>query len=215
MASGIAQAVFQAINAVMHSGLLDDMYDIIKKLSEALSPMADEERAHYTTIRNMEYSFYDYYRNLPDYNICDSFYKHSHGQALQIYGASLRSYLKTNRGFRSANKVHINKMVMKNYIANATHESTGKLIAERGRRDAHELERWSAIISAPIGVQDYNAGAIGNLISQSFNAFQAAGKGLNSSIMGVSGGVYNAIQNQKDREAEAIEEDTIFKGGFD
>jgi hypothetical protein len=199
----------------MHAGLLDDMYDIIKKLAEALSPMADEERSHYTTIRNMEYSFHDYYKNLPEYEVCDSFYEWSHGQSLQLYGASIRQSLKTNRGFRSANKVHINKMVMKNYIANVNYEAMGKRLSERNRRDSHELERWSAIIAAPIDVQDYNAGAIGNVIAHSFNAFQNAGKGLNSSISDMSGGIYKAVQNQKDRKAEEIEKDTIFKGGFD
>ena len=56
--------------------------------------------------------------------------------------------------------VHLNNMVSSQAIAETAVTRSVRTIKERNIVDDHVLERWSAIVGAPVGVERYYVGAL-------------------------------------------------------
>lgn len=164
----------------MHLSALLKYRAKLEELADWLETTADKERVEYNKFRSLDPLFYDYYKNLPDYEICGSNIQRSKGEAFYNYGAKTRRRIRNIRGYAPLSKVTINnsfatQAVKETGIARAiTH------VRERERRDNHILERWSAIVSAPVAVERYQPAIIDNITRSAFRSMKSHARGFNA-----------------------------------
>jgi len=145
-----------------------------------LCECADTEKEKYKSFRDSDPDFYEYYKTLPDYVECQSAIKRSKGEAFYNYGANLRRRIRTTRGYNKLANVHLNNMLSSQAINEAAISRAVTCVRERKRRDNHVLERWSAIISAPVGVERHQASIINGVVNSSFSSLKGYSRGFNS-----------------------------------
>lgn len=176
----IASIVLQVVQLGLYITALEHYKDKLEEFADWLCDSADDNRDRYLEYRECDPDFYDYYKSLPDYTQCDSNVKRSKGAAYHGYGSRLRRSLRTTRGYTPMTKVHLNNMLSSDAIAQTALTRATQRIKERRYEDNHVLARWSAIVSAPIGVERYYTGASTTIIQESFRNLKALGQGFNS-----------------------------------
>lgn len=176
----ISALILQAVQMGLYLTALDHYRDKLEDLAQDLCDYADANRDQYLIFRQCDPDFYDYYKTLPDYEQCDSNVQRAKGAAFHGYGSRLRRALRTNRGYTPLTKVHLNNMVSNDAVAQSALTRAVTCIKERKYEDNHVLERWSAIVSAPIGVEGSHAAATSAIIRQSFSNLKSLGQGFNS-----------------------------------
>lgn len=176
----LAPIVLQILQMGFYLNAIDKYKDKLEDLAEWLCQCADTEKEKYKSFRDCDPDFYDYYKTLPDYEVCESAIKRNKGEAFYKYGANLRRRIRTTRGYNKLAKVHWNNQLSAQAINEAAVSRAVACIRERKRRDNHILERWSAIISAPVGVERYQASIINNAINTSFSSLKGYSRGFNS-----------------------------------
>lgn len=161
------------------------MYRYQEKLREyagKLSDWANETEEVYKEFRELDPEFYDYYKNLPEYEVCDSAVERNRGEAWRAWGASMRASMRTTRGYTPLTNAHINHLVVDktSMLDSVAMRRANALITERHRVNTELLEKWSAIVSSPVNVESYGSGAMGAVIKDSFKSMTNFGQGFNS-----------------------------------
>lgn len=165
----------------------------LKSFAGQIGTWADEDKGHYQALRANDIDFYNYYRNLPDYTVCDSAIDRSKGAAFYRYGSQLRRGMRTNRGYTPMTNVHLNNMLSPQAVAEVAVNRSVRTIKEKNIMDDHVLERWSAITGAPVGVERYHAGATSAIISESFRNIKSLGQGINSAGATLGSQIYEIL----------------------
>lgn len=176
----IAGLILQAVQLGLYLSALDQYRGKLEDLAQWLCDSADLNRDIYLSLRDSDPDFYEYYKTLPEYQLCQSAVERGKGDAFRQYGRRLRRSLRTNRGYTPLNKVHLNNVFAADALMQTAHHRATTEIKERSRVDSHVLERWSAIVGAPVGVEKYYPGATNNIIQQSFQNLRSLGQGFNS-----------------------------------
>lgn len=197
----ISGLVLSAVQLGVYIDKVGDYKEKLETYADYLETVADNNRAIYEGFRNSDPSFYSYYQGLPSYSICNSSVHRSKGASLFAYGNELRSLTQTTRGYSQLEKVHINNMAGNRFVAKSALDRGRTHIKERARQNDHTLERWAAIVSAPVGVERYQASAMNNVIESSFRSLTSASQGFNSA--GISFGIFanrtfNSFGDQND-----------------
>lgn len=191
----LAGIIVQVAHIALHMSGIVKYKGRLEDLAQDLCDMADVNRGYYETYRDCDPDFYEYYKTLPDSPACDQAISRSRGAAYADYAQSMRRSLKTVRGYSPLTKVHLNNMLCGNAIAQANQHRTVTMMRERANEDEHVLERWSAIVSAPVGVEKFYANATGAIISQSFKSLRAAGQGFNSAAAGLGTQLFKVLND--------------------
>ncbi len=196
----IPAATWQILGSVVTALQLKYQYDALsdyvvklKSFAGQLDTWADDDKAKYQALRANDFNFYEYYRNLPDYTICDSAIDRSKGAAFHTYGSRLRRGMRTNRGYTPMTNVHLNNMLSSDAVAEVAVNRSVMTIKEKNIMDDHVLQRWSAIVGAPVGVERYHAGATSAIISESFKNIKALGQGVNSAGVAFGSQLYEVL----------------------
>jgi hypothetical protein len=152
----------------------------LEDLADGLCVLADTEAMKYMEFRDCDPDFYDYYKSLPDYEECQSAIKRNKGASFFKYGSNIRRRQHSNRGYTPLTMVHWNQYHGQDAVYEAAVSRALTCIKERERRNDHILERWSAIVSAPVGVERYSPGTINPIINAQFSSLKQFGRGFNS-----------------------------------
>lgn len=172
---------------------VDKYKDKLEDYSDQLELWGDEDKLEYKKFRDLDPDFYAYYESLDLYTECESNIKRSKGKAWFGYGSKVRRRLQTNRGFTPLAKVHFNNMLASEAVAESATTRAATCVKERQRTDGHLLERWSSIVSAPVGVERYQASIASGIISQSFKSLKGAGQGFNSAASSFGTQLYRVL----------------------
>lgn len=189
----IAPIIIQIAQMYLHLSALDTYRKKLEELADWLSMTADKERIAYESFRDADPAFYDYYKSLPDYAICKSAVKRNKGEAFYKYGAKTRRKIRTTRGFSPLSRVTVNTAFSSQAVHEAAVARAVTYIRERKRRDNHTLERWSAIVSAPVAVERYQAQAVNNITSSSFRSMKGFARGFNSAGMQLGTSLFRVL----------------------
>ena len=176
----VAQIALTLLQLERQISAFSDYTSKLKSLANQIGVWADSDEFNYRLLRANDIDFYNYYRGLPDYTVCQSAIDRSKGAAFAGYGSRLRRSMRTNRGYTPMANVHLNNMVSSQAIADANVTRAVRTIKEHNIVDDHVMERWSAITSAPVGVERYNAGTVSSIIRESFTNIKSLGQGVNS-----------------------------------
>lgn len=176
----LAPLVLQIIQMIAYISAIRKYKGKLEDLADWLCECADKEAEKYMSFRDCDPDFYAYYKTLPDYEVCDSAIKRNKGESFYNYGANLRRRIRTVRGYNKFAKVHWNNMLSAQAINEAAVARAVTCIRERRRRNNHILERWSAIVSAPVAVERYQASIINGVVQSSFNSLKGYSRGFNS-----------------------------------
>jgi len=176
----LAPLVLSIIQMGLYLSAVDKYKDRLEDYAEYLHDCADTMKEKYKTLRDCDPDFYERYKSLPDYAICENNIQRSKGAAFFGYGSRLRQSLSTVRGYTPLAKVHLNNLVSSQAISQSAITRADTIIRERNRQDEHTLERWAAIVGAPVGVESHSAAASKVIISESFKSLKAFSQGFNS-----------------------------------
>ena len=176
----IASLVLQVLQMGYYLNAVDEHKDKLEELAQWLCDTADAEAAVYQSFRDCDPDFYQYYMTLPDYEECESAINRNKGAAFHRYGASFRGNVGNIRGYTPMAKVHLNNLSAEAAVAQASLDRSVTKIRERSRSNAHTLERWSAIVSAPVAVEAYRPSIVNGITNQSFRSLKGAAQGFNS-----------------------------------
>jgi len=191
----IASLILEVVQLGLHLAGLNHYKGKLEDFAGELCDWADDDKAEYLALRASDPDFYDYYKTLPDKQICQSAINRGKGAAFHGYGAKMRRALKTTRGYTPMVKVHLNNTLSQDAIAQTHLTRTVTAIKERRLHDSHILERWSNIVSAPVGVERYNSGASSAIIQQSFTNLKSLGRGFNSAGAAFGTTLYGILNN--------------------
>ena len=176
----LAPLVLSILQMGFYLSAVDKYKDRLEDYAEYLHDCADRMKEKYVSLRDCDPDFYAYYKSLPDYNICETNIQRSKGAAFFGYGSRLRQSLSTVRGYTPLAKVHLNNLVSSQAVSQSAITRVDTLIRERNRQDEHTLERWAAIIGAPVGVESHSPAASKVIIGESFKSLKAFSQGFNS-----------------------------------
>ena len=189
----IAGLIISVVQMGLYLNGLDKYENKLQDLAAWLCDNADLNATCYIDFKDSDLSFYDYYCGLPDYAVCMSNVNRSKGAAFYGYGSKMRRSIHAGRGYTPMVKVHLNAMVSSDAVAASATNRAIAIMKERDRVNAHVLERWSAIVSAPIDVEGYQAAPVGAIISQSFKSLKAYGRGFNSAGAAFGSTLYKVL----------------------
>lgn len=176
----IASLILQVVQMGYYLNAVDNYKDKLEDLGQWLCDTADAEAAVYESFRDCDPDFYEYYTSLPSYEECNSAVNRSKGAAFASYGANLRRRVSSVRGYTPLAKVHWNNLVSDGAVAESSVTRVVNKIRERKRVHSHTLERWSAIVSAPVAVEAYRPSIVNGITQQSFRSLKGAARGFNS-----------------------------------
>lgn len=176
----IASLILQATQLGLYLSSLSNYEGKLQDLATWLCDTADDNRDQYILLRDCDPDFYAYYQALPDRDVCESAIDRGKGSAWYNYGAKLRRAKRTTRGFNQMSNVQLNYLLGSDAVAQTGLNRVVTTIKEKAVKDDHILERWSAIVGAPIGVERYYAGATSSIIQESFRNLKSLGQGFNS-----------------------------------
>lgn len=176
----IAGLIIQATQLGLYLSSLSNYEGKLQDFATWLCDTADDNRDQYILLRDTDPDFYAYYQALPNRDICESAIDRGKGAAFHGYGSRYRRAKRTTRGFNQMANVHLNYMLSPDAVAQAGLNRAVTTIKEKNISDEHVLERWSAIVGAPVGVERYYAGATNTIIQESFRNIKALGQGFNS-----------------------------------
>lgn len=176
----IAGLILQVVQMFLYLAAVRKYKEKLEEFADYLrdSGMADEEK--YMTIRDCDPDFYAYYKGLPLYAPCESAIKRNKGEAFFKYGSQLRRRLRSTRGYTPLTRVHFNTQAMHQAISEAAVSRAITCIRENKRVDAHILERWSAIVSAPVNVEGYSPAFAKQIVDSNFRSLKGFARGFNS-----------------------------------
>jgi len=180
--ASIAQFALYLIGFANYKSKLEDIAD-------DLVDRSDEALDRYKDLRSKDQAFFDYYNTLPDYEECPSNIKRARGAAASRYGERLRNSYRTINGYTPLQRVAVTNLLGADMAMSPSMKRTQTLIAERSRRDDHELQRWQAIISAPTNAAAGND--VSNIIQSSFKSLSAFGQGVNSAGVSLGTQLFN------------------------
>ena len=189
----IAGLILSVVQMGLYLSGLTRYEDKLKDLATWLCDNADINAACYADFKNSDPAFYSYYCNLPGYRECLSNVGRSKGAAFYGYGSKMRRSMHAGRGYTPLTKVHLNAMVSSDAVAVSATNRSIAMMKERDRRNAHTLERWSAIVSAPIQVEGYQAAPVGAIIRESFKTLKGYGRGFNSAGAAFGSSLYKVL----------------------
>lgn len=170
----------QLAQMLLYLASVDEYKDKLEKMAEWLAVYADDEKEKYYEMRDKDPAFYSYYKDLPDYEVCVSAIKRSKGQAFNRYGTRLRLHQRGTRGYTPWRNITLNNRFAGDAINEAAVARAVTAVTERKRHEDHILERWSAIVSAPINQEGYQASIVNGIINAQFKGFKSASRGFNS-----------------------------------
>ena len=147
-------------------------------LADEATARSDDAFTRYQALRDKDPEFFDYYKTLPDYEICESNIKRARGTAAAEYGTAIRRAYSTVSGYTPFQRVTLANALGNNMASSPAMKRAQTLIAERGRQDDHVLQRWQAVISAPTNPAASND--VSNIVQASFRSLGAFGQGVNS-----------------------------------
>lgn len=178
----LSAMTFSLLQMIFYLYMMYQYQKKLRKYAEKLDDWASDDERVYKEFRELDTEFYDYYMKLPEYDVCDASVNRNKGASFNAYGETLRSSNRVIRGYTPLKRVHVNNMVanQQHTISSTSLARANVLIMERRRRDVHTIERWSAIVGAPVGVESYSTGAMSQVISESFKSLQTFGQGFNS-----------------------------------
>lgn len=176
----IASLVLSVVQMGLYLAAINKYKGRLEDLAEDLCKLADAEMEKYCEFRDCDPDFYEYYKTLPDYEPCDSAIKRSKGAAFFKYGESVRRRQHSNRGYTPLAMVHWNQYHGQDAVYEAAVTRALTCINERQRRNDHVLERWSAIVNAPVGVERYSPSTLNPIINAQFKTLTQFGRGFNS-----------------------------------
>lgn len=156
-----------------YKGRLDD-------LSDDLRDRAEERYEKYKELRLRDQEFFDYYDNLPNYLECESNIKRSKGSAFAAYGRDMRRSMKVVRGYSQMNKVHLASRLAEQAVHDSSMHRAVTKINERAHVDDHVLERWNALVRAPVDIEGSSTLSVASTINASFSTLKTFGQGFNS-----------------------------------
>lgn len=183
--AGLAVSVAQM---ALHLIALDNYKDRLEQMAVELKDWADLDKIQYLAFRASDPAFYAYYMGLPDYGVCENNIIRAKGAAYKKYGNAVRNSINSTRGFTPLADVHLINTYSYAPLAETAVSRAQTHIQEHKRVDDHVLERWHAIVSAPVGREAYAAGNYNTIINQSFKSLTAEAQGFNAA--GVSFGNY-------------------------
>lgn len=160
-------------------------------LASDLSDRAEERYIKYKELRLRDQDFFDYYDGLPDYLECDSNIKRSKGAAFAGYGRDLRRSMKVVRGYSQMNKVHLVSRLAEQAVHESAMHRAVTRINERAHVDDYVLERWNAIVRAPVDIEGVSTLSVASTINASFSTLKSFGQGFNS-----AGAMFGASLNR-------------------
>lgn len=172
--------------SVLQMGIyLKMLRDYEKKLldyASNLNSWADQDKSAYIFFRDADPSFYSYYTSLPDYDVCEASTRRVMGAGFHAYGKTLRSTIGVTRGYTPLVKAHANALIADNShaVSSSAMMMASVITAERRRKMEHSMERWRAIIDAPVGVERYSPAPLQSVISQTFKSVTSFAQGFNS-----------------------------------
>ncbi len=189
----ISGLVLSVAQAAFHYASLQKYVSRLEDLADDVTGYADAERIHYEEFREADPDFYAYYQGLPGYNVCDSNILRSKGKPFAKYGNDVRRMKRLTRGFAPLGNVHHANQVVKEIVSESAVQRAVTAVAENARVDDHVLERWSAIVSAPVGQERYSNTFYSSIINQSFESLKAHGRGFNSAGVSVGNYLYQIL----------------------
>lgn len=177
--AGIALSIGQM---VAHLRMIKRYENKLEDYAADLHNWAYQDEGVYRDFRNEDPLFYDHYRNSPLYDVCDSAVMRASGAGYHSWGKGLRDSMRSTRGYSPLSRVHLNHLIAdrSHFTSSAAMGRASILNAERRRRDEHILERWRAIVDAPVGIERYSASGMSQVISSSFKSLQAYAQGFNA-----------------------------------
>lgn len=190
-----AGIVISIVQLAAYFDLVLDYKDKLEDFADNLDTWADQDQVTYLQFRSYDPDFYDHYLNLPNYQICNGAVERGKGAAFHQYGERLRRSMRTTRGYSPLTNVHLNNMVSTDPIAQAGLSRVVNQIKEKSNVDEHILERWSAIVGAPVGVERYNASAANSIITQNTKGLISAAQGFNSAGVAFGTQLYGLLND--------------------
>lgn len=190
----IAGLILNVVQLGLYLTSLDKYRDKLEDFADWLCDTADANRDQYLLLRGCDPDFYEYYKTLPDYQICQSSIMRSKGAAWHNYGSQLRRSIRTTRGYNKMANLNINYLLGSNAVAQSGLTRSVRIIKEKELVDDHILERWSAIVGAPIGVERYYAGATNTIIQESFRNIKSLSQGFNSAAASFGTQLYRVLK---------------------
>lgn len=189
----IASLLLQIAQMALYLDAIDKYKEKLDELAAWLCDTADINKEFYKEFKDCDPDFYEYYKTLPDYAICESAVKRAKGVGFHVYGENLRSSFQSNRGFTPLKRIHYNQMFGHEPLVAVANHRAGTYIQERNRVQDHTLERWKAIVGAPVNIEAYSANITSVIIKQSFNHLHSAAQGFNSAGAAAGTTLYNIL----------------------
>ena len=152
----------------------------LEHFAEQLSSYADSDKVQYQKFREKDPEFYEYYKTLPLYSVCHSSIKRNKGEAFQAYGSSLRRRTRITRGYTPLANVYWNVAYSGQAVSTGGIARAITQIRETKRKNNSVLERWSAIISAPVAIERHQSAAVNRVVDSSFKSLKGYARGFNS-----------------------------------
>jgi len=185
----IAGLVLSLVQFLLYLAGFNKYRKRLGSLATELVGRADEQFDAYKTLRDKDPAFYDYYKALPDYKKCDRDSRRTRGTAMNNYGSALRSSLRTVNGYTPLQRISLVNALSVQPINLVGAELTKNEMQERLRVDSHLLNRWQAIVGAP--VRPANVSDVSSIIRSSFSSMKSFGKGANSAGISLGKSFYN------------------------
>lgn len=163
----------------------------LESLSDELAARAERRFTMYQTLRDRNPEFYEYYQNLPGYNQCDSDVVRAKGKPMADFARNLRPALRATRGFNQMQRVTLVGAGSQAPLFTSAVARTHNVIAERNRVDAHTLERWQAIVSAPTNITNHSD--MSTIVNSTFRSMKTFGQGFNSAGIAFGTSLYGVL----------------------
>lgn len=189
----IASIILQVAQLGFYITAVDKYKDKLEDLAQWLCDCAEVEREKYESFRDCDPDFYAYYKELADYAQCESNIKRNKGEAWRKYGVNLKRAVRGNRGYTPLANVYANQVLSAQPIAEIALNRASTTIRERGRVNNHILERWSAIVSAPVAVEGYQPAIVSTIIADSFKNLKGYARGFNSAGAALGNSLFNLL----------------------
>lgn len=168
-----------------------------------LESLALKHRCRYFQFRSKDADFYNWYKNLPNYEVCESGIRRGKGKASQDVGRAFRKYVKMNNGYTPlamVGKVGEGLMGFAEYTGAIRAQNHN---AEMKRKMEDQLLHWKTIVSIPVE-QEGNYGGFASPIKIWTESMANWGQGFNSGAAGLGRSLYGLLHSgNKNQENEA------------
>jgi len=189
----IASLIIQVAQMTYYLDGLDKYKEKLDELADWLCTTADENKEYYKEFRDCDPDFYEYYKTLPEYAVCESAVKRNKGVGFYQYGESLRRSFSSSRGFTPLERVHFNQLYAHEPLDIVARSRANTLNKERHISNLHTLQRWQAVVNAPVGVERYASSTTTAIIQSSFKTITSLSQGFNSAGVAFGKSLFNIL----------------------